>query len=266
MDRAAFFNRLASLDEGQLQKALWNLYWRGTAEARRRIESELDPAGPRPRQVEVEVVDPEQTLNEVIDFVDLARSGAYLSRDRRVAPRDRTRWRFIFRQHVKNAELALRDNDVTDGARAMELLIDLAQEMQSYDYFRSDDPIEAARIVVSDEVSMLWSRVLDQVGFDGFARSAAPQLVRWESRFGWTRTGFGRVPEKEVSLATVAARLLTVPDRWVAFTDCYLEELDSVARRTSGTPPGRGPTDRSRRHCAENLAEGHLMLRPAPGT
>jgi hypothetical protein len=255
MDRTQFFDRLATLDEERLKKVLWNLYWRGTAAARQRIESELDPAGPRPRRAEIEIVDPEQTLSEVREFVELARSGAYLGGDRRVAPRDRTRWRFIFQRHVRDAELSLRHDDVTDGARAMELLIDLALEMRDYDYFRSEDPIEAARIVVSDEVSLLWSRVLGQLGFDEFARSAAPQLVRWESRFGWTRTGFGQTRDKEASLAAVAARLLTLPDRWVTFADCYLDALDSAAQRTPISPPGRRSSDRSGQQRADELVE-----------
>ena len=192
---------MAVLDEEHLKKALWNLYWRGTAAVRQRIEVELDPASPRRRPVEAEVVDPQWTLREVRDFVDLARSGAYLAGDSRVTPRERTRWRFTFQRLVKDVELALRDDDIADSAAAMALLLDLAQETQGYEYFCSEDPIEAARVVVSDEVALLWSRVLDRLGFAELARSAAPQLVRWESEYGWTRTGFGRVREKETSLA-----------------------------------------------------------------
>ena len=58
------------------------------------------------------------------------------------------------------------------------LLIDLIQEMHGYDYFRSEDPVESARVVVSDEVTLLWSRILDRFGFAEFARSAVPQLIR----------------------------------------------------------------------------------------
>ena len=76
MDREQFFARLGALDEERLKKALWNLYWRGTATFRQRIEAELDPDGPRPRRQEPEPVDPEGTLDEVRDFVALARSGA----------------------------------------------------------------------------------------------------------------------------------------------------------------------------------------------
>ena len=69
MDREQFFARLADLDEGRLKKALWNLYWRGTATVRQRIEAELEPDGRRPRRKEPEATDPEGTLDEVRQFV-----------------------------------------------------------------------------------------------------------------------------------------------------------------------------------------------------
>jgi len=43
MNREEFFAKLAPLDEDRLRKALWNLYWRGSATVRERIEGELDP-------------------------------------------------------------------------------------------------------------------------------------------------------------------------------------------------------------------------------
>jgi hypothetical protein len=128
MHREQFFARMADLDEERLKKALWNLYWRGTATVRQRIEAELEPDGPRPRRKEPAAADPDGTLSEVREFVALARSGAYLAGDRRVSPRDRTRWRFTFQQLVKDTGLALRDDEIAAGAEAMGLLIDLAQE------------------------------------------------------------------------------------------------------------------------------------------
>ena len=41
MNREEFFVRLAPLDAEQRGKILWNLYWRGTAAVRERIEGEL---------------------------------------------------------------------------------------------------------------------------------------------------------------------------------------------------------------------------------
>jgi hypothetical protein len=122
-------------------------------------------------------------------------------------------------------------------------------------------PIEAARVVVSEEVSLLWSRVLDRVGFAEFARSAAPQLVRWESESGWTRTGFGRVREPETSLASVLARLLTLSDRSIVFTDRYIEAIDEVVSRRSATASSRRrPKDTTRDRLTSDLAEWHAML------
>src|SRR5207245_6514595 len=43
MDRPQFFGKLAALDDERLKKALWNLYWRGSAAMRERIEAEIDP-------------------------------------------------------------------------------------------------------------------------------------------------------------------------------------------------------------------------------
>lgn len=86
MERDQFFARLGVLGEERVQKALWNLYWRGNAEVRRRIEAELQHGDPRPRRTE-EPIDPVATLDEVRRFVELARSGAYLGRGRRVSPR-----------------------------------------------------------------------------------------------------------------------------------------------------------------------------------
>lgn len=259
MDRTQFFDRLSPLDEERLKKALWNLYWRGSATMRERIESELDPDMPgQHRRAAPESVDPEWTRHKVEEFVELARVGAYIASDRRVTPRERTRWRFTFQRLVKDAGIALRDDDIEDGAAAMEMLLDLAQEVRSYDYFRSEDPIEAARIVVSDEVALLWSRVQEQRGFAEFVRSAAPQLLRWESEFGWTRTGFGRIREKETSLATVLDRMLSVPDAWITFADAHLDALDA----SSAMAPRRDrySPDRSRQDRAKNLAEWHSML------
>jgi hypothetical protein len=261
MDREQFFSRLADLDEEHLKKALWNLYWRGAATVRQRIEAELEPGGPRPRRKEPEAVDPDGTLDEVRQFVALARSGAYLAGDRRVSPRERTRWRFTFQRLVKETELALGDNDVAAGAEAMGLLIDLTQEMHGYDYFRSEDPIEAARMVVSDEVALLWSRILERFGFAEFARSAAPQLIRWESKYGWTRTGYGRVRGQETSLAVVLERLLVVPDHWIAFTDRYLDTLNALAAGSATKAPSRRRApDQDREGRTGNLAGWHLAL------
>ena len=42
MNREQFFDKLATFDEERLKKALWNVYWRGSAVIRERIEFEVD--------------------------------------------------------------------------------------------------------------------------------------------------------------------------------------------------------------------------------
>ncbi|HEY5987331.1 MAG TPA: hypothetical protein VIV12_13295 [Streptosporangiaceae bacterium] len=77
MNREEFFAKLAPLDEDRLRKVLWNLYWRGTAALRERIEGELDPAEQdRRKRAATEPADPDLVLFEVRDFAELARAGA----------------------------------------------------------------------------------------------------------------------------------------------------------------------------------------------
>ncbi len=262
MNREQFFGQLAALDEQRLKKALWNLYWRGSAAMRQRIEAEIAPDQPdRGKRLAKEPADPHLLLGEVGEFVALARSGAYMAGDRRVSPRERTRWRFTFQRLVGDARDGLRAQDAAAAAAALEQLIDLACEMRDYDYFHSEDPVEAAGFVVSDAVALLWGTLQAQYGFAGFAERAAPQLIRWESRYGWTRSGWGRVSEKESSLASVLAQMLPVPDAWVGFADRYLDALDRLAR---AAPAARSRVrqslgyDRDRRTAA--LAEWHGLL------
>ena len=42
MNREEFYAKVSPLDAEQLRKALWTLYWRGTAQVRERIEDALD--------------------------------------------------------------------------------------------------------------------------------------------------------------------------------------------------------------------------------
>lgn len=262
MNRDEFFGKLATLNEERLKKALWNLYWRGSAPMRERIESEIDPIQRESRKRRVNApVDPQSVLSEVRDFVELARSGAYLGGDRRVSPKERSRWRFTFQRLAGDAQRALGAEDVAAAAPALEQLIDLACEMQDREYFRSDDPVEAARFVVSDAVALLWRTLRETYGFGGFAERAAPQLVRWESRYGWTRSGWGPLSEKETSLATVLVRMLPATDMWLSFADHYLNALDQVSRAGVLKPRhGSRAGDFERDQRTKALAEWHLLL------
>jgi hypothetical protein len=261
MNRTEFFDKLAGLDEQQLKTALWNLYWRGTAAVRERIESELQPnAAGQPRRPAATPMDPMSVRDEVIEFVALARSGAYIGGDRRVPPRQRTGWRSEFARLASEARKALRAPEPDPAAEALEQLIDLARETRDYDYFRSEDPMEAARFVVSEAAGLLWGHRRDRYGFTAFAESAAPQLVRWESRYGWTRRGDGQISQKETSLAAVLNGMLTVPDTWVTFAGYYLDALDrAVAGDNTRDRPWRSG-DYVREQRTAELAEWHAML------
>ncbi len=156
MNREEFFAKLAPLDEDKLRKVLWNLCWRGPAAVRERIEGELDPAvHDRRKRAAAQPADPDLVLYEVREFAELARAGAYIAGDRQVSPKERTRWRMTFRRLAAEAQSALRAQDAGPAEEALALIIDLACEMKDRQYFRSEDPVEAARFVVSDAAALL---------------------------------------------------------------------------------------------------------------
>ncbi|AXH95519.1 hypothetical protein [Ornithinimicrobium avium] len=256
LSREEFHTRLATLERGDLVKVLWTLYWRGPTPVRERIEDLLDPQGrPAREQVRQAAPDAAATLAAVTEFAALARSGAYLGRDRRVSPKERTRWRMTFRSLASASQQALLGEDVATATRAVSTLVDLACETKDVDYFRSQDPMEAARFVVSDVVGLMWARLRDTRGAGDMVQHAVTDLVRWERPYGWTRTGFGWVAGREASLASVLAGLLTVPDLWQTAAHAYVEALDDpVASRAGGR---RG---RPRRELAEDLAAWNTLL------
>lgn len=257
LNREQFYDKLAEMDEAGLKKALWTLYWRGSASLRERIEGEIDPQVQDVRRAASQVrPDPAVVLGEVTEFATLARAGAYLAGDRRVSPRERTRWRHTFRRHVAETLDALGGEDVESAARAMETLIDLACQMRDYDYFRSEDPVEAARFVVSDAAAALWSAIRQKHGFAVFCERASCQLPRWESRHGWTRRGDGWVSERETTLAHVVAGMLPAADAWGQFADQYLRALD----RSAECGRGAGVRSATRQGRADALGEWHALL------
>jgi hypothetical protein len=264
MNRDEFYAAMAPHDDARLRKALWNLYWRGNAQLRERIEDELRPPEQPKVRPKNEPPDPVAVLAEVTTFVNLARSGAYMAGDRRVHHTERSKWRVTFRRLADAALAALQAGDPGPAQQAVAEIIDLAREMKDRDYFHSDDPVEAAKFVVSDAVAALWESVLRRDGFAAFARRVPEQLIRWEAEYGWTRRGYGQVPEKETALADVLARLLATPDMWRKFTESYLEALDAAGRADPGRPRrvyGGFDETRYRRHeRAKNLAAWHDML------
>lgn len=245
LSKEDFHQQMAPLGEVELRKVLWTVYWRGPAPVRERIEGLLNPRKAAAQAAEAaQPADASSVLARVKYFAELARSGAYLGRDRRVTPKERTRWRFEFKELAAGAVDSLRGEDHESAARASAIIIDLACEMLTYDYFRSEDPVEAAGFVVSDAAGLLWKTVLRRRGLVGLSDTAPAQLLRWEQAHGWTRTGFGRLSEREVTLGAVVADLLPAPDSWGMFAEKYLEALE----RVPGTAArgGRSGSERAR--------------------
>jgi hypothetical protein len=259
MNREQFFRVMSGLDDDRLRKALWNLYWRGKANVRERIEAELAGDGRvRPPRAPKPPADPETVHDEVVDFVELARSGAYLAGNRRVSPRERSRWRFTFKRLAAEVQDALRAEDPQPAAAALEQLIDLACETGGYDYFRPEDPVAAAGFVISDAAATLWTWTWKCHGFQAFAETTAPQLIRWESRHGWTRYGDGPLAAQETTLATVLTQMLRVADTWEGFAEQYVQALEN--HHAAGARRLRGASA-SARERVYALAEWHGLLR-----
>lgn len=239
LSRDQFHAALAGMDRAGLAKILWTLYWRGPAQGRERIEDLIEPQRKEARQQGApQPPAAAEVLARVTEFAALARSGAYLAGDRRVSPKERTRWRHTFRGLAQDSRDALGD-DVETAVRALSILIDLACETSGVDYFRSEDPVEAARFVVSDEAAAMWSRLRDARGANHMVEQAVGHLLRWERRYGWTRRGEGWVSEREASLASTLADFLVVPDLWVTAAHRYADLLAERTTSASGRRRGR---------------------------
>jgi hypothetical protein len=264
MNRDEFYQAMAPNDDARLRKILWTLYWRGNAQLRERIEDELrPPERPKAKQKNVPP-DPDTVLVEVTTFVELAKDGAYMAGDRRVHHTERSKWRLTFRRLAADALAALQADDPAPAQQAVATIVDLACDMKRYDYFHSEDPVEAAKFVVSDAVAVLWESVLRHDGFGEFARRVPEQLIRWEADYGWTRGGWGQVPGKETALAVPLARLLATADMWRTFAESYLDALDGAGRADPKRPRtvyGTFDETRSRRrNRTKDLAVWHEML------
>jgi hypothetical protein len=264
MNRDEFYAAMAPHDDARLRKILWTVYWRGTAQLRERIEDELRPQDQPKVKPKKELPDPVGILAEVTTFVGLAKAGAYMAGDRRVHHTERSKWRHTFRRLAADALAALTADEPAPAQQAVAKIVDLAQDMRRYDYFHSDDPVEAAKFVVSEAVAALWEAVLRRDGFAAFAACVPDQLIRWEAHYGWTRRGYGQVAEKETPLAVPLARLLATPDMWRTFAESYLEALDAAGRADPGRPRSMYGTVNEasyrRKERADDLAVWHKML------
>jgi len=264
MNRDEFYAAMAAHDDAHLRKVLWTLYWRGTAQLRDRIGDELRlPDRPKvsPKK---EPPDPDAVLDKVTSFVELAETGAYMAGDRRVHHTERSKWRHTFRALMADALAALKADDPAPAQRAVGKMVDLARDMRSYDYFHSDDPVEAAKFVVSDAVAVLWESVFRHDGPAGFVSRVPEQLIRWEAQYGWTRRGYGQVAEQETALAVPLARLLATPDMWRTFAESYLKALDAAGhadpKRRRTVYGSFDETRHRRRERTDDLAAWHEML------
>lgn len=270
MPKDEFYAKITPLDACHLRKILWELYWRGGKELRTRIEGLLNPE--RSKKRGVKLPSGEVLLEDVRDFAALARSGAYMGGTREVSRNERSKWRVTFRQLIKGVGLLLEHGSPECGAPALEALIDLACETKEVMYFHSEDPVAAMRLVVSEQVHLLWRTYLIHDGFATFARQASAQLISWESAHGWTVSGDGWVAARETSLTSVLVQMLKGHDAWVEFTDAYLTGLDNVAPasvsenlKTSWQDDRRRASDLEKR--ARNLAEWNgLVLDRLHGT
>jgi hypothetical protein len=264
MNRDGFYAAMAPHDDARLRKILWTVYWRGNAQLRERIEDELRPQDQLKVKPKRELPDPIDVLAEMTTFVELAKDGAYMAGDRRVHHTERSRWRYTFRRLAAEALAALAANDPAPAQQAVAKIVDLACDMEGYDYFHSDDPVEAAKFVVSEAVAALWESVLRNDGFAAFADCVPEQLIRWEADYGWTRRGYGHVAEKETPLAVPLARLLTTPDMWRTFAESYLEALEVAGRADPKRPRTVygtfDETSHRRKERADDLAAWHEML------
>jgi hypothetical protein len=191
--------------------------------------------------------------------VSLARSGAYMGGTREVHRTERSKWRVTYRRLIDEATRAVSAGDLDRGRSALEALIDLACDCSSHNYFHSDDPVAAMRLVISDKVKLLWLAAIEREGFPAFVHRAVPQLIRWETTFGWTRSGLHAICEQEVQLADVVAELVRNRgglDHWTAIADAYIDGL-----RMAPKPAGVGwDRDYALAHRTDRVSRFHELL------
>jgi len=102
-------------------------------------------------------------LSEVRDFVALARRVRIWPGDRRVSPESDS-LAITFQRLATDARACPSLDAVDAGAAAVEQVDGSGLRDSDYNYFRSDDPVEAPRFLVSDTAALLWERLHDQYG------------------------------------------------------------------------------------------------------
>jgi hypothetical protein len=259
MDRSEFFEKVGALTADRLRELLWKVYGKGSAEVRELVAAAVSEVAEPPKTPPKPPVDMTALLAEAERFVGLARAGAYMGGTREVQPAQRSRWRVTYRRLIDDASKTVATGDLELGGAVLEALLDLACELREHAYFHSDDPVAAMRLVFSDKVKLLWRTAIEREDSAAFVRRVAPQLIRWESRHGWTRRGTHTLCANEASLADVLAELLHDADleHWIALADAHLDAL------SAGEPAPRrsGPIrDYPQRRRTEKLVRFHDLL------
>lgn len=260
LSKDEFYAKVGALDEERLRKALWNVYWRGSAQVRERIEDQIAPETARPKPSDGPPA-PDLVLRDVREFCALAYKGAFIGAPAKgMNSKRRSQWRHEFRRHYKAADEAMTAGSDA-GAEAVEAIIALAVHCGSYDTFASQEPLETAKFVVSDAVERLWRNTLERRGFTVFAERSAGQFIAWEAEFGWTVSGYGPIAQQERRLAEVLGLLIPGIDQWQTYARHYLDALDQappVEPRILAASFDISERDRSRR--SEKLDLWHSML------
>lgn len=81
------------------------------------------------------------------------RDFSYLDGDRHVSLQELTKWRHTFKRLTREAQERLRGEESETAIDVLSPMIDRAHESRNFEYVRSDDPMEAARFVLSDAVA-----------------------------------------------------------------------------------------------------------------
>lgn len=224
--------KLAPLEDGRLRQLLCEVYRGGPDTVRARIEAVISPEATAARP------DPEDAgavLDGVRAFLDLVDADAFLF-GREVSPKRKTQWRHEYRKAFEDLARLLSSPAVERASALLEEAIELATRVDANTHFRSEDPNEAAKVVVSDQVAALWTSYSLREGVPGLLSRALPQLWAWERQYGWTR-GFGSVAGRERALGDVLAGLLTVRPAWERAASAWRELLD--ARHAESAPPAQ---------------------------
>ena len=227
LKKKEFVEKLSKYKEKELREMMWKIYYRAPETVRVRVEDLLRT--PDERKIFKEVQDNAHRKaleQEIEEFVTTVRKGHYKRYSRHVARKYRKRWRFVFKRLLDDSTKLAEKGDVEVGLMGLETLLDLAYESFWNNYFHSDDPMKSMKVVFSDRVSLLWRARLSLEGFRSFAKHAAIQLIKWDSRFGWTYSE--TLKPKEAQLSHIVSSLIKGADAWLEFAEAYLDGLNQI--------------------------------------